>query len=52
MKFFIYNTKTNQAESYIFDTNNQNDMDDFKGWDEEIKDHPEYTIKEIKEFNN
>lgn len=49
MKFFIYNTKTNQAESYIFDTTNLNDMDDFKGWDEVLEQNQNLIIKTIEE---
>lgn len=49
MIFVVYNTKTNEEESYPFNTKNSNDMDDFKGWDEEIKNNSDLIIKVIEE---
>ena len=48
MIFVIFNNKLNRDESYPFNTKNSNDMDDFKGWDEELKNNPELTIKVIE----
>ena len=49
MIVIVYNTKLNREESYPFNLNNQNDRDDFKGWDEELKNNPELIVKVIKE---
>jgi hypothetical protein len=49
MIFVVFNTELNRDESYPFDTNNSNDMDDFKGWQSLINDNNNLVIKVIKE---
>lgn len=49
MIFVVFNTELNRDESYPFDTNNSNDLDDFKGWQSLIDDNNNLVIKAIKE---
>ena len=49
MKVIIYNTNLNRYESSPFDLTNQNDLEDFNGWKEELKNNPEYKVIKIEE---
>lgn len=49
MKVIIYNTKLNRYESSPFNLNDKNDLEDFEGWQEELKNNPEYKVIKIEE---